>query len=134
MKKILPILSILLLGTVAFARVHAYWSYDKLTKEADLIVIATPISVQDTAERTTFPDIVQTDTNNVRRPVPAIGVETTFAVLSVLKGNTSTNTFAFHYENIHYTSSSGRIQSCQIHVAGRRCSSKGTRLLGASFD
>ena len=88
MKKIIPILSILLLATVAFARVHAYWSYDKLTKEADLIVIATPVSVQDTAERTTFPDIVQTDTNNVRRPVPAVGVETTFAVLSVLKGNT----------------------------------------------
>src|SRR5438876_1908325 len=97
MKKILPILSFLLLGTVAFARVHAYWPYDKLTKEADLIVIATPVSVQDTAERTTFPDIMQTDTNNVRRPVPAIGVETTFAVLSVLKGNTSTNTFVFHH-------------------------------------
>ena len=62
-----------------------------------MIVIATPVSVQDTAERTTFPDIVQTDTNNVRRPVPAIGVETTFAILSVLKGNTSSNTFVFHH-------------------------------------
>jgi len=97
MKKIFPILSILLLGTVAFARVHAYWPYDKLTKEADLIVIATPVSVQDTAERTTFPNIVQTHTNNVRRPVPAIGVETTFAILAVLKGKTSTNTFVFHH-------------------------------------
>src|SRR5438034_11444813 len=97
MKKIFPILSILLQGTVAFARVHAYWPYDKLTKEADLIVIATPVSVQDTAERTTFPDIVQTDTNNVRRPVPAIGIETTFAVLSVLKCSMSTNTFEFQH-------------------------------------
>jgi hypothetical protein len=97
MKKIFPILSILLLGTVACARIHAFWPYDKLTKMADLIVIATPVSVQDAAERTTFPDIVQTDTNNVRRPVPAIAVETTFAILSVLKGNTSTNTFVLHH-------------------------------------
>ncbi len=108
---------------MAFARLHAYWPYDKLTKEADLIVIATPVSVQDTAERTTFPDIVQTDTNNVRRPVPAIGVETTFAVLSVLKGNTSTNTFVFHH-----------LRELENNVAGRRCSSKGTKLLGACFD
>jgi hypothetical protein len=97
MKKIAPILSILLLCTVALARIHEYWPYDRLTKEADLIVIATPVSVHDTSERTTLPNIVQTDTNNVRSPIPAIGVETTFAVLSILKGATNTNTFVLHH-------------------------------------
>jgi hypothetical protein len=96
-KKLLPILSFILLGSAAFARPVESWPYDKLTKEADLIVIATPTSVHDTAERTTFPNIVRTDTNNVRSAIPAIGVETTFTILSVLKGNTSTNAFVFHH-------------------------------------
>lgn len=97
MKKILPILSLVLLVSVAFARLHEYWPYDRLTKEADVIVIATPISVRDISERTTLPNIVRTDTNNVRSAIPAIGVETIFATLSVLKGDVSTNSFVFHH-------------------------------------
>ena len=97
MKKIVPLLSILLLGTLAYARLHEYWPYDKLTKEADLIVIATPISTRDTAERTTLPDIVSVDANNVRTSIPAIGVETTFTSLAVLKGDTNNTTVVFHH-------------------------------------
>ena len=97
MKKIVPLLSILLLGAAASARLHEYWPYDKLTKEANLIVIATPISTRDTTERTTFPDIVSVDTNNVRTSIPAIGVETTFTSLAVLKGDTNATTIVFHH-------------------------------------
>src|SRR2546421_411889 len=97
MKKILPILSILFLGTAVFGRLHEYWPYDKLTKEADLIVIATATSVHDMVETTTLPGIVRTDTNNVRSLIPAIGVETTFTNMAVLKGDTNTTTILFHH-------------------------------------
>ena len=97
MKTFLTIFALILLSTTVFARLHEHWPYDRLTKEADAIVIATPVSVRDTAERTTLPNIVRTDTNNVRSTIPAIGVETTFTLLSVLKGEAGTNLFVFHH-------------------------------------
>ena len=97
MKKILSVLALVLLVSAAFARLHEYWPYDRLTKEADAIVIAAPVSVHDTAERTTLPNIARTDTNNVRSEIPALGVETTFTVLAVLKGDTNMSTIVFHH-------------------------------------
>lgn len=97
MKKILPITFVLFLGTVVFARFVEMWPYDRLAREADMIVIAMPVSVVDTLEMTTLPNIVRTDTNNVRSSIPAIGVETTFTNLAVLKGNTNTTTLVFHH-------------------------------------
>jgi hypothetical protein len=97
MKTFLPIIMLVLFSTTAFARLMEYWPYDRLTKEADAIVIATPVSVQDTAERTTLPNIARVGTNNVSSAIPAIGVETTFTVLSVLKGETNTTTIVFHH-------------------------------------
>ena len=97
MKTFLPIFALVLLSTAVFARIHEHWPYDRLTKHADVIVIATPVSVHDTAEKTTLPNIVRTDTNNVRSEIPAIGVETTFTILSVLKGDTGTNSLVFHH-------------------------------------
>jgi hypothetical protein len=76
----------------------AHWPYDKLTAEADLIVIATPIVVKDTAKKTELPGgIRMTGEDNVPRPIPAIEMEATFEVLSVLKGEEKTKTFIFHY-------------------------------------
>ena len=106
MKTWVSIVSITLMGIGAFARIHEHWSYERLRKEADLIVIATPISVRDTAERTTFPDVVRVDANDTNafarslmppNLIPAIGVEATFEVLSVLKGVASGKTFVFHH-------------------------------------
>ena len=97
MKTFLPIITLVFLSTAVFARIHEHWPYDRLTKEADTIVIATPVSVHDTTERTILPNIVRTDTNNVRSDIPAIGVETTFTVLSVLKGETNSTTVVFHH-------------------------------------
>jgi hypothetical protein len=97
MKAFISTLSVVLLGAAAFARLVESWPYDKLTEKADLIIIATPVSVHETAEKTTLPNIVRTDTNNVRSAIPAIGVETTFTILSILKGDTNISTFVFHH-------------------------------------
>ena len=100
MKTFCSILAVWLLGHAAFARIHRTWSYEQLTHDADCIVIATPVSVFhliDALGQTTFPDIVQMGTNNVRTPVPAVGIETTFAVLSVLKGGTNTKSFVLYH-------------------------------------
>jgi hypothetical protein len=97
MKKLLLIASLGLYGTVAFARPVAHWPYDKLTAEADVIVIGTPISVRDTVEKTTVPGLQGVGPDNVGRPIPAIGVETTFELLAVLKGEKSMKKLAFHH-------------------------------------
>ena len=102
MKAILQI-SLLLAFIMTFdfsanSRPMAHWPYEKLTAEADLIVIATPISVKDTGRKTELPEgFRRTGEDNVRRPIPAIEMEATFEVLSVLKGEESNETFIFHY-------------------------------------
>ena len=74
------------------------WPYDKLTAEADLIVIATPTTVKDTGKKTELPGgIRMTGDDNVPRAIPAIAMEATFEVLSVLKGDEKGKDFIFHY-------------------------------------
>jgi hypothetical protein len=85
------------LGLSAHARPIAYWPYEKLTAEADLIVIATPLAVRDTKETTSLPGIQRTGIDNVARPIPATGVETSFEVLSILKGDNSIKKFIFYH-------------------------------------
>lgn len=114
MKTIFTIFCIIMTGGAAYSRFVESWPYDKLTREADFVVIATPISVQDTTERTNFPHLVEgkirwVDTNhwesvpfvrgdtNTYSEIPAVGVEATFQCLSVLKGDTNTTTFVLHY-------------------------------------
>ena len=97
MKTFLPVLAIVLFCTEVFAREHEYWPYDRLTKEADMIVIAVPLSTRDTAEKTTLPGLWHVDTNKVRSLIPAIGVETTFMTLAVLKGDANATKLVFHH-------------------------------------
>ena len=95
MKISLSILLILLLSPMAFARFHENWDYDKMTKQADVIVIAiAEVATHDTAERTTFPNCFDAADGS---PAPAVGVETTFKVLSVLKGDMKAEIFVFHH-------------------------------------
>jgi len=80
------------------ARPIMQWPYDKLTAEADLIVIATPTTVKDTGKKTELPGgIRMTGDDNIPRPIPAIAMEATFEVLSVLKGEAKGKDFIFHY-------------------------------------
>jgi hypothetical protein len=97
MKGLLATLTAVFAATMADARLVDYWPYDRLAREADLIVIATPVSVHDTEERTTFPNLAEVGTNNVQHPVAAIGVETTFEILAVLKGSTNETKLVFHH-------------------------------------
>ena len=98
MKTVLPVVFVLLLGFPALARIMRDWSYQERTDGADLIVIATPVAVKDTTEKTTIPGIQRVEkVNQVGRPVPAIGVESTFEVLSVLKGDKGVKTFVLYH-------------------------------------
>jgi hypothetical protein len=81
-----------ILASTSFGRPVAYWPYDKLTKEADLIVIATPSKTEETGEKMDLPGISR---NN--KPVPGVGINTTFAVIAVLKGKQDLEEFVlFH--------------------------------------
>ena len=74
------------------------WPYDKLTAEADLIVIAAPAAVKDTGKKTELPGgIRMTGDDNIPRPIPVIAMEATFEVLAVLKGDEKGKDFVFHY-------------------------------------
>ncbi len=92
MKTIATLWLILTTGVTLCARPVAYWPYDKLTAEAGLIVIATPLSVRDTGQKTTIPGITRGD-----QPVAAIAMEATFEVLATFKGAQSLKTIRFHY-------------------------------------
>ena len=78
---------------MVFARLVYNWTNDEMTKQADVIVIAAPVvATHDTAERTFFPNVLQGSSR-----IPAVGVETTFKVLKVLKGDMKMETFVFHH-------------------------------------
>jgi hypothetical protein len=86
------------------ARIVRIIRYSELFKKADLVVIAQPLTKTiDTKEQTYFDDLIQTDKGGRRSPVPAIGVETTFDVLDVLKGSKTLTRFVLH----HYRDISG---------------------------
>ena len=97
MKAILTFTCALVLCSVSFGRRVAHWPYDKLTAEADLIVIATPVAVRDTQEKVTLPGFQQRGADNMDHPLPAISVETTFEALSVLKGDKNAKTILLHH-------------------------------------
>lgn len=80
---------VLILSNLSYARTMRAWDYDSLSKEATLIVIATPIETKKLEEKTKLP--------NIYPPTPVIGVETTFTVFATLKGNLSKETFVFHH-------------------------------------
>jgi hypothetical protein len=92
MKTILSTSLLIMLASSSLARPVAYWPYDKLTREADLIVIATQTQTEDTGEKMDCPGIARDN-----KPVPALGVNTTFQVLAILKGAPDLKSFVlFH--------------------------------------
>ena len=62
------------------------WSYEKLVAGADLVVIATPTAARDTKEPAVVPGVSRDGADGRLAPVAAVGVETTFKVEAVLKG------------------------------------------------
>ena len=92
MKTLIAVCLLVGLASLCEARPVAYWPYDKLTKEADMVIIATPVAVRDTGQKTAFPGIRRDN-----RPVPASSIETTFTVLAVLKGKEETKRIVLHH-------------------------------------
>ena len=92
MKRLIAVALFASLASLCAARPVAIWPYGKLTKGADLIIIATPVAVRDTGQKTAFPGIQRDN-----RPVPAISMETTFDVLAILKGKEETKRIVLHH-------------------------------------
>ena len=88
MKKRMPILILLLGFSVSvFARLFHVWTEAEMRKASDLIVIGKVSQVRDLDE-----------TNTVLWPsCKFVGVEATFAVLRVLKGDFTNHTVVLHY-------------------------------------
>ena len=86
MKRYLAFVLALCFGVESQARIHQAWSDDALNDSATLIVIATPSSITATTERT-----------NLLSNVSVGGVETSFRVLTVLKGDRSIKTLVLHH-------------------------------------
>ena len=87
MKRVFTVLLASLCTTACFGRLLPNWSYDLLARKADLIIVATPVAVRDTAPKTEFPKLAGTRLDRDRTRVPAIWIETTFERLAVLKGD-----------------------------------------------
>ena len=70
--------------------------YQELLNKSDMVVIATPLTkTVDTDEH--LPGIVSQDQYGTHSPVYSVGVETTFAVSAVLKGDTTVEAFVLHH-------------------------------------
>jgi len=77
------------IASPAFARLGWFPDFDELSKKCDVIVIAEPIGVKDLSESSTLP--------NIRPAIKVIGVETTFKVVTVLKGEIKSSEFILHH-------------------------------------
>jgi hypothetical protein len=87
MKKRIPIVLLLLVGISAFARAIHVWTEAEMQKAAQLVVIGSVSDVRDLAE-----------TNTVLWPsCKFVGVEATFSISKVLKGDLTNSTVILHY-------------------------------------
>jgi hypothetical protein len=89
MKTITTILLILTVAPFAQARLMRTWSYQELYEQADLVVIAKPILTQETAEKSTLP--------NIASDVQVVGLSTQFEISVVMKGNKSEKKAVLHH-------------------------------------
>src|SRR5688572_6354578 len=85
---LLCVLSCVVLSAAAVcpARPVPAWSYEKLVAGADLVVIATPTAAKDTKEPAVIPGFSRAGADGQTAPMAAVGVETTFKVEAMLKG------------------------------------------------
>jgi hypothetical protein len=97
MKIYLTLLISLFITLDSQARLKQFWSYETLTDKATVVVIATPTKTEETSELAALPNIVTVRSDGTNEPVMGKGVETTFDVLTVLKGECNTNTFVLHH-------------------------------------
>ena len=90
-KSILPIAICWVLSQVlAAAQIHPNWSFDKLQADADVVVVATPLSTRDSGRRI--------ESTELSPPVPVIELNTEFRVLSTVSGQIGPSFVLKHYK------------------------------------
>jgi hypothetical protein len=89
MKRFIAVLLILATALLAQARLMKSWSYQELYDQSDLVVIAKPISTQDTTEKATLP--------NISPDVHVVGLSTEFDISLVMKGDKSAKKATLHH-------------------------------------
>jgi hypothetical protein len=89
MKTFLTLALLLTLPVVAFGRIRPVWTYEQIHADADLVVIAKPVSSTHLEEKASLP--------NISPVIPVVGIETQFDVRLVLKGEPKSKTIALHY-------------------------------------
>ena len=97
MKIYLTLLMSLCLVFASHARLTEGLPYDAQTDKAALVVIATPTTVAETSELVALPNIVTVHNDGTKEDIMAKGVETTFDVLTVMKGERTTKTLVLHH-------------------------------------
>jgi hypothetical protein len=97
MKTYLTLLTSLLLAFEADARLMQVATFDTLNDKATLIVIATPTKVVETSELVALPNIETVYTDGRHEAVMGKGVETSFKVLTVLKGDRDIKQLVLHH-------------------------------------
>jgi hypothetical protein len=101
MKRIISSLLILAATTfVADARFIDARPFEEMEKTADIIVVAKPVSTEDTDE--------QTNLSSFKPPVPVVGLSSEFEVSLVLKGDNSLKKLVVH----HYRSQTTMTNKC----------------------
>ena len=91
------LLTSLLFVFESHARLMQAWTYDMLNDKATLIVIATPTKVVGTPELVALPNVTSVYPDGRQKPLMGKGVETSFKVLTVLKGDRDIKQFVLHH-------------------------------------
>jgi hypothetical protein len=89
MKRIIAGFLILTTVLSAQARLMRSWSYKELYDTADLVLVAKPISTQDTTEKAVLP--------NISPEVKVVGVSTDFEISVVMKGDKNIKKTTLHH-------------------------------------
>jgi hypothetical protein len=83
-------------GQVSARRMRG-WTYQELMDKSDLVMIGFPKHTKDTKERIDLPNFFVTRENGKRVGLPVVGVESTFRVSLVLKGDKSLEEVTLHH-------------------------------------
>jgi hypothetical protein len=100
-------------GVCVARPVQAGGDYDKMTAEADLVVIASPIATKELNETIDLPGIMKSN----RQPVRGVGLDTTFQVTVCFKGKlpaAKKPTFILHHYRFEDPNEAHAVNGAQL--------------------
>jgi hypothetical protein len=107
MTRLIGLLVVFCLIPQSYGRLKETWDYERLTREATLIVIATPTEIvpetDANGEVVALPNIGSASGYGTVSPLMAKGVDTKFQVLTVLKGPATTKGLVLHHFKLPVT-------------------------------